>query len=577
MALLPGTANVDVPTYETHHDTAEDTIAHEAVIDELPGEASFLRSVRFRLTAWFALVLIVILVSLGVTLRMILVRSIENDSNQRMLAAAAQIKDQTWVDGSVAAFRGTRDPEPKSRLRPPALDPYILSGMWFAMVDTTFQPYAFFKDPSLQTFPDPEKTLGQVDFSDVVRRQRPEVQELDVAGKPSRVLLYPFDPFGTGSVSAIVVVGQSAESIENTVSLLNQVLILIGVVGLLLAAGTGWLVAGRALSPVGKITRTADQIAQDQNDVALSKRLTVPQTGDELSQLALTFNAMLDRLEAAFNAQRRFVADASHELRTPLTAMRGNVDVLLRQLRSGKELSLADLRESLDEVHRESERMARLIDDLLTLARTDAAGLGSLVEPEIVSLDVLAREAFRTGQALAKGQHLTLEIQEPITIVGDGDRLVQVMIILLENAIRHTPSNGSIALRIDMAPATENEPGCARITVRDTGEGISADHLPHLFERFYRVEGARTRTHGGTGLGLSIALSIVRAHHGWIDVESGAGDGATFTIWIPLPGSAQDEHAIETTGSFASRIPLLGRGREPHLPSPNGESGRNDQ
>jgi signal transduction histidine kinase len=145
---------------------------------------------------------------------------------------------------------------------------------------------------------------------------------------------------------------------------------------------------------------------------------------------------------------------------------------------------------------------------------------------------------------------------------------VQVIIILLENAIRHTPATGSISLTIESSPATEDEPTCAQIIVHDTGEGISANHLPHLFERFYRVEGARTRSHGGTGLGLSIALSIVRGHHGWIDVESGPGVGTTFTIYIPLPEAESSTQLVTPNGSFTSRIPRLGRGRDPEPAQP---------
>jgi len=561
MALIPGSADTDAPAYQVAPLALDEPVHPESHPPAYNSDAMFFRSVRFRLTAWYALFLIIILVTLGIALRTILVRSIENDTNQRLLAAAQQIEEQTTVDNSPEALAATT--QDVSRLRPPSFESLILSGMWSAMVDRTLG--GFLKN---DTIPDPDNTLQALTYSDVIALNRPEIQTITVGETKTRVLIAPFDPFQSGSVSAMVVVGQSAESLEKTTILLNQVLVLVSAVGVVLAAITGWLVAGRALSPVGRITRTADQIAQDQNDVSLSKRLAVSRAGDELSQLALTFNAMLDRLESAFGAQRRFVADASHELRTPLTAMRGNVDVMLRQIKVGKEIPPDELREALGDVQHESERMARLIDDLLTLARTDAAGLGSLVDLQPISLDVLAREAFRIGQALSHGQDMTLDVRHSIMIDGDGDRLVQVIIILLENAIRHTAATGSISLTIDSAPATADEPMCAQIIVHDTGEGISADHLPHLFERFYRVEGARTRSHGGTGLGLSIALSIVRGHHGWIDVESGPGAGTTFTIFIPVLEAEIGAQAITPNGSFTSRIPRLGRGRDPEPPAP---------
>lgn len=546
-------------TQSTTIDPASATIQRESARGILPGNTSFLRSIRFRLTAWFAFMLILILIAFGIALRMLLVRSLENDINQRLLNSALQIQSQTRI---------ARDFGPDSSpLVSPSFDDLVLSGTWAAML--SMDPFGYITDPE-PTIPEPLTTLQSIEYADAVTRNRPEVQTTTVLGKPARVLIAPFDPLGTGGVSAIVVVGQSDESLQKTISLLNQILVVAGGLGVLAATWTGWIVGGRALEPIGRIIRTADQIALDQNNVTLSKRLPVSEAEDELSQLAVTFNNMLARLEAAFNAQQRFVADASHELRTPLTAMRGNVDVLLRQLKSGRELPAGDIRDALSEVQHESERMGRLIQDLLMLARTDAYGLNSAVASMPISLDVVAREAFRTGQALSTGQEMHLEIAEPITVMGDADRLVQIIIILLENGIRHTPRHGSITLSVDRVAATDEEPGCARIIVQDTGEGIPPEHLPHLFERFYRVEGARTRSGGGTGLGLSIALSIVREHHGWIDVESGIGQGTSFTIWIPLPDESRVQIASEV-GRLASRIQRLGRNRDvtPHPPAGN--------
>ena len=187
--------------------------------------------------------------------------------------------------------------------------------------------------------------------------------------------------------------------------------------GSALAAWGGWVMAGRALAPLGRITNTAETIANSEGAVALSKRLDIPASGDELSQLAVTFNGMLDRIEAAFDTQRRFVSDASHELRTPLTSVRGNVDVLLRQVRSGRPVGQDDLVDVLGVVQRESGRMSRLIEDLLALARSDADGQGDLLKRDPVDLEVVAREAVRTAEHLVTGQHLALDIAGPLTMV----------------------------------------------------------------------------------------------------------------------------------------------------------------
>lgn len=529
----------------------------EGIRNRLATEASFLGSLRFRMTALFTLMLVLILIAFGVMLRTVLLRSLENDINQRLLNSAEQIEQQTGI-------YLTNDRYNPYTLSPPDLQNLVLSGTWGAIVvisnSAEGSQLAYIENPP-PSIPDPKNSL-QLDYANAFATGKPEIQNTTVDGKPARVLLYPFDKTGIGKFPSVIVVGQSDESVQKTITLLNQILFLAGFVGLVAAAVIGWIVAGQALAPIGRIIRTADQIALNQNDVALSKRLPVPGSTDELALLAMTFNNMLERLEAAFATQQRFVADASHELRTPLTAMRGNVDVLLRQVHAGRSIPPALLEESLEDVHHESDRMARLIKDLLTLARTDASGSSARATMSPISLDAVVQEAFRTGQAVSRGQDLILKIRTSVDVIGDSDRLVQVVIILLENAIRHTPETGTITLTLDTTPAAGDDPAAATITVDDTGEGIAAEHLPHLFERFYRVEGARSRASGGTGLGLSIALSIVREHHGWIDVESAAGMGTTFTIAIPLPPADPDGMA---GSSQRGRIPRLGRGRNERL------------
>jgi signal transduction histidine kinase len=242
--------------------------------------------------------------------------------------------------------------------------------------------------------------------------------------------------------------------------------------------------------------------------------------------------------------------------------VRGNVDVLLRQLGSGRTVEAEHIVEDLRVVQRESGRMSRLIEDLLTLARTDVASLGELLKPETTRLDELAREAFQIGRQLSTGQNMRLDVPEPVELVADKDRLVQVMIILLENAIRYTPAEGSITLKVDRVVDRESLASCARIVVTDTGNGIAAEHIPHLFERFYRVEKARSRQLGGTGLGLSIALAVARAHSGWIDVDSEPGKGTTFTVWLPFAnGFTERDSRAESGSRIRRRLRFSRRGR----------------
>jgi signal transduction histidine kinase len=245
---------------------------------------------------------------------------------------------------------------------------------------------------------------------------------------------------------------------------------------------------------------------------------------------------MLDRLDELFNSQRRFIADISHELRTPLTTIRGNVDLLRR-------IGGADPA-SLDAIRSESDRMIRLVGDLLLLAQADA-GLPMRREP--IEIDRVACEVVRQVQVIAGSVEVSLinQAQLPLCVLGDPDRLQQLMLNLIDNAIRYTPPNGQVTVRV------ANEDGWARLDVSDTGPGIPPEHLrrgpngvPLIFERFYRVEKSRARvaSHsngsgrpgGGTGLGLSIAQWIAQAHAGRIDVQSEIDKGTTFTVWLPV-------------------------------------------
>ncbi len=308
---------------------------------------------------------------------------------------------------------------------------------------------------------------------------------------------------------------------------------------------------------------SAEDIANDRSAASLSRRVEIPATGDEIAQLAETFNHMLDRIEQAFAAQRRFVADASHELRTPLTSIKGNIDVLRRQLAAGRALAPEDIVDALGDVGRESARMSRLVEDLLALARNESAGYATTAGMHPTSLDVIAGEAVRTAEGLLHGQHLELDAPRAVTVTANGDQLVQVMLILLDNAIRHTPAGGTITLHVGQDTDPVDGVACARIDVEDTGHGIDPEHLPHLFERFYRAENARDRTTGGTGLGLAIALAIVRAHAGWIDVASAPERGTRFTVWIPCrPDSSDTDESA--AARLRSRIP---RRKPPSAPN----------
>ena len=256
------------------------------------------------------------------------------------------------------------------------------------------------------------------------------------------------------------------------------------------------------------------------------QRLFAPPDAPELAQLAGTFNALLDQIEAAHVSQHRFVADASHELRTPLAALRAEIEVSLR-----RERTPADYQRTLESNRHELERLSSLVENLLALAALDASQPPTQKSP--VDLALVCRDVAEQLSPLAAAQNvrLQLELSEGVTTPGDVFSLERAVRNLVENAIRHTPAGEQIVIRADV------NGGEACVEVIDAGVGIAPEHLPRLFDRFYRVDTARTRTHGGAGLGLSIVKAIVEAHGGTVAVESKLGAGSTFTLRLSRPAA----------------------------------------
>lgn len=325
-----------------------------------------------------------------------------------------------------------------------------------------------------------------------------------------------------GLVYGVVQVGEPLASLVQTLHDIVLTLALIAPFALMLSAvGSYWL-AGRAFRPIVRLTRTARDI--EAND--LHQRVPVPTASDEVRDLAVTLNAMIARLEQAFAQQRRFVADASHELRTPVASIRTMTDVVLAQTDATRE----ELTTTLLNVNVEAERLGGLISELLVLARVDE-GEGRL-ELEPVQLDLVAAMSAAVAAPLASSRGITVEVLAPeqIVVIGDETRLTQMTMNLIDNAIRYTDSGGHVTV------CTSQCGSMAQFSVTDTGVGIAAEHLPHIFERFYRADPAHSRTdrNSGSGLGLSIVEWVVRAHGGTVAVESDVGHGSSFTVSLPL-------------------------------------------
>ena len=298
------------------------------------------------------------------------------------------------------------------------------------------------------------------------------------------------------------------------------VVLLLSPLALILATGGGYWLSRRALAPVDQITRAAQEI----NSNNLAKRLDVPRSGDELQRLSQTLNSMLERLEASFNRVTQFTADASHELRTPLALMRTTTEVSLRTSQT-----VSDYREAQQEVLSELEKTSSLVEKLMLLARADA-GVETLQHIS-VNLAECLRDACKDGKVLADAKHLTFAEDidsSELLVEGDSHALHRLFLILIDNAVKYTPSGGSITV------ALRHSDHSAVAEFRDTGIGISATDLPNIFERFYRADRARSREFGGVGLGLSIARWVAEAHRGSIEVQSTPSTGSVFRIRLPL-------------------------------------------
>ena len=354
----------------------------------------------------------------------------------------------------------------------------------------------------------------------LVPRPRPSKQESAseaVLPNGKRVLIEVV-PVSTPEEKFIVEVGSLYAPIEAVLEGLIAMFALGMPLLMTVAIGGGYFLMRRALVPVDEITIQAERISSDN----LSARLPVPATGDELERLTLALNRMMARLEDAFQHINRFSADASHELRTPLTILRGELEAIVH-----RETLSPELLDQIGSALEETERLRTIIDQLLVISRLDA---GDVLQKVPLDLGQLATSTAEQMLVLAEEKSITLRYDaEPgVEVEGDPSRLKQLVVNLLDNAIRYTSEGG----RISVSAGRRN--GSAMLTVADNGAGIPPEALPHVFERFYRADKARSRYSGGAGLGLSIVNAICTAHRGDIEVSSTEGVGTTMTVLLPL-------------------------------------------
>ncbi len=479
-------------------------------------------SIRARIAILSAFLTAIILAGIGIGVYFTLQRSINQEIDNRLRSVFVGVATRSSGELSLATGQLTG-------VYIPDLDPFASPGLYVQVTNTDGTGYKNSTPSTPNVFmPIPSGVLRQ--------NQKGNVQYYTTSFHevPVRVLSAPLVT-PSGQVAGMVQTVQPLTATQKTMQTL-RLLFLAGLgFGLVAAALGAYVLSGRSLRPLSRITNTARGIGRSRD---LSDRIELPRTGDEVQDLAETFNAMLDRLDEAFTAERRFVSDASHELRTPLTALRGNAEILLRQIEMGA-VEKEDAIEILSDIRDESERMGRLVQNLLTLARAD---VGWTPELELVPLDQIASDASRLAVRLAGKHEFSFDIDEEVDVIGNSDQLKQLLLILLDNAFTYTPEKSSVSL------AVEGQDDTARLVVRDSGPGIPSEQLERIFDRFYRGDAARDKRAAGAGLGLPIARWIVECHNGKIEAESEIGKGTAITVTLPKVKSALSNDARSASG-----------------------------
>lgn len=404
-----------------------------------------------------------------------------------------------------------------------------------------------------------EFQVSSIDGNVIFRSDRLKSQSIPVPPVPSSFKRLDFESVPLGSRSMVIgplghvrvaselipgptstVVVQAAAPLasdDHELSELLLVLCLAGPLALGCALGGGYLLARKALAPVDRMAATANEITA----MRLDKRVSVPNPDDELGRLARTLNDMIARLQRSFDEIRRFTADAAHELRTPLAVLRVEAEVALRAPRDAEQY-----REVIVTMLEEVERLTRLAEQLLFLCREDAGLVPHLRRP--LHLDEVVQDVADHMRVIAAGKGVSLLSEQfaPCEMVGDQDQLRRLLFNLMDNAIKFTPEGGAVSVR------GERHDDRFRVVVADTGIGIPAEHLPHVFERFYRVDPARGQEIDGTGLGLSISRSIAEAHGAELTIESTVGVGTQVFLTVPY-GIPTDEQSRKSTQATSTR------------------------
>jgi heavy metal sensor kinase len=461
-------------------------------------------SIRSKLTAWYILLLGVILVLFSVLLFFFLSKRLYESVDSSLTVSARIVARSTQINNSRTPF--------------PGLDLFFDQFMGFG----TNKSYKIYDGSGnigslSRNFDGSQFPLTQRAYSAALKGGTSYETFFISDNHPIRVVTMPV--IRGVKLHNLVQVGTSLKVVVDTLKNLKIILWTAVPALLLLTALIGRFIASRALKPVANITQTAKDIGAGAN---ISQRIPVPEVKDEIGQLALTFNSMMDRLESSFIQMRQFSSDASHELRTPLTVLKGQGELAL-----GKERKPEEYQEVISSNLEEVQYMSKVLEDLFLLSKSDENQI--TLDDESVDLKLLVEGVCEHAEIIGSEKNIKIGIAylEKVHVYGDPIRLRQMIWNVIINGIKYTHPGGEVKISV------EGKADTALITVQDNGIGISKEDLPLVFNRFYRVDKARSRQEGGTGLGLSICKFIADAHKGTIHIESKLGEGTKFKISLP--------------------------------------------
>ncbi len=459
-------------------------------------------SIRLKLRLLYLACIAVTITVFGIGLQLLLMAHVDTEVDETLRGRAREVVRIAQVSGGLTGVR----PEVGMLIELP-VDELREREVYLQVLDPQGRPVVASVNLRGQSLPVTDGAMR------VIETHQESVETINVAGRfRLRILSAPI--LRGNDLVGVLQSAQSMQLADSTTERSRNLLIGGAAVVFVVASLSALYLTRTAVNPVAEITRTAEAIYR-QGD--LSRRINIGAGKDDLSALGRTFNRMLDHIEDSVEAQRRFVGDASHELKTPLTVIRGNAELLGRDPSGIDDTAAAA-------ITREADRMQRIVNDLLAVAELDAPGE---LKFEPVNLRALVVRVLTDLGPVAAGRSLVLAGANAAWVFADADKLERALRNLVQNAITATPDDGVIQVRLTVRDRSVS------LTVSDNGPGIPAPHLPHVFDRFYRVDPARSRAGAGTGLGLTIVRSVAETHGGSVQARQADLGGAELEIRLP--------------------------------------------